>query len=108
MRLGAAATTTTLTLDPAKQYDFEVRSLAGPRMSEAFAPVTPGNTPGDPGDVTPPTLTTNPGPRRTMAERQVVTVTSDGDVYYTTDGSDVRPGDMPSATAKLYDGHRSR
>jgi hypothetical protein len=102
MRLGATATSTTLTLDPAKQWDIEVRSLAGPRMSEAFAPVTPGNTPGEPGDVTPPTLSTTPGLSATAVLTRSVAVTSDGDVYYTTDGSDPTLFDMPADNAVLY------
>jgi hypothetical protein len=102
VRLGAAATTTTLTLDPAKQYDIEVRSIAGPRMSEAFAPVTPGSTPGGPGDETPPTLSTTPALSDTAVQTRSVTVTSDGDVYYTTDGSDPTLADMPADNATLY------
>jgi hypothetical protein len=102
MRLGATATSTTLTLDPAKQWDIEVRSIAGPRMSEAFAPVTPGNTPGTPGDVTPPTLSTTPGLGATAVLTRSVTVVSDGDVYYTTDGSDPTLADMPADNATLY------
>jgi Chitobiase/beta-hexosaminidase C-terminal domain len=102
VRLRAAAKTATLTLDPAKQYDIEVRSIAGPRMSEAFAPVTPGNTPGTPGDVTPPTLSTTPALSATAVQTRSVTVVSDGDVYYTTDGSDPTLFDMPADNAVLY------
>ncbi|MGK5171935.1 chitobiase/beta-hexosaminidase C-terminal domain-containing protein [Geodermatophilus sp. CPCC 205761] len=103
VRLGATASSANLTLDPAKQYDIEVRSLAGPRMSEAFAPANPGSTPGTPGtvDTTPPTLTTTPTLSATAVQTRTVSVTSDGDVYYTTDGSDPTLADMPSATAKL-------
>jgi hypothetical protein len=104
VRLGTGATSATLTLDAAKQYDIEVRSLAGARMSEAFAPVAPGTTPGEPGtvDTTAPSLSTSPAlTGDTVVQARSITVNSDGDVFYTTDGTDPTVADMPSATAKL-------
>jgi hypothetical protein len=106
VRLGAAATSTTLTLDPAKQYDFEVRSIAGPRMSEAFT-ATGTATPGtgtSAQDGVGPTLTSTPTLSETVANAASVTVSGSTDVYYTTDGSAVLTGDVPSATAKVYTG----
>ncbi|WP_448625580.1 chitobiase/beta-hexosaminidase C-terminal domain-containing protein [Geodermatophilus sp. URMC 64] len=105
VRLGAAATNTTLTLDPAKQYDIEVRSIAGPRMSEAFTggPTAGGTTDGQ--DGVGPQLTTTPALNGdTVVTGATVTVSGSTDVYYTTDGSAVLTGDVPSATAKVYTG----
>jgi Chitobiase/beta-hexosaminidase C-terminal domain len=104
VRLGAAATNTTLTLDPAKQYDIEVRSIAGPRMSEAFTggPTAGGTTGGQ--DGVGPSLTSTPALSETVANASSVTVAGSTDVYYTTDGTDVLTGDVPSATAKVYSG----
>ena len=107
VRLGAAATNATLTLDPAKQYDFEVRSIAGPRMSEAFKAASPATTPGtgtDAQDGVGPELTSTPALSETVANASSVTVSGSTDVYYTTDGTDVLTGDVPSATAKVYTG----
>jgi hypothetical protein len=56
-------------LDPAETYTLEVRSLAGPRMSEAF---TVAPAPRAPGDTTPPTPSANPPEDGTTA----VTATS--------------------------------
>ncbi|MFW3169164.1 chitobiase/beta-hexosaminidase C-terminal domain-containing protein [Geodermatophilus sp. CPCC 206100] len=105
VRLGASATNTTLTLDPAKQYDIEVRSIAGPRMSEAFTggPTAGGGT-GGTQDGVGPELTSTPALSETVANAASVTVAGSDDIYYTTDGSDVLTGDVPSATAKVYSG----
>jgi hypothetical protein len=102
-RTPADTTKTTITnLDPAETYTVEVRSLAGPRMSEAFV-VTPA--PRAPGDTTPPTLSANPAPNGTTAVTATeVRLTSNGQVFYTTDGSAAILGDMPSDGAKLYKG----
>jgi hypothetical protein len=67
-RTPADTTKTTITnLDRAEAYTVEVRSLAGPRMSEAFV-VTPA--PRAPGDTTPPTLSADPPTRRRTAPRR--------------------------------------
>jgi hypothetical protein len=95
-----AAKTTITGLDPAETYTVEVRSLAGPRMSEAFV-VAPA--PRAPGDTTPPTLTADPAPSVTTAVTATkITLASNGQVFYTTDGSSAILGDMPSDKAKLY------
>jgi hypothetical protein len=95
-----AAKTTITGLDPAETYTVEVRSLAGPRMSEAFV-VAPA--PRVPGDTTRPTLSATPPPNGTAAVTATeVTLTSNGQVFYTTDGSPAILGDMPSDKAKLY------
>jgi hypothetical protein len=110
MRTDANATSTTLSgLDPAKTYTVEVRSIAGARMSEALtiadatAPDPGGATP--PSDTTAPTLTLSPAPAaNTVTSASSVTVTGDGQNYYTTDGSPVIAGGLPSDTAKLVSG----
>jgi hypothetical protein len=102
-RTPADATKTTITgLDPAESYTIEVRSVAGPRMSEAF---TVAPAPRAPGDTTPPTLSANPATNgETVVTATSVTLTSNGQVFYTTDGSPAILGDMPSDSAKLYKG----
>ncbi|MGF9663808.1 fibronectin type III domain-containing protein [Arthrobacter crystallopoietes] len=110
MRTDAAATSTTLTgLDPARTYTVEVRSIAGARMSEALtitdatAPDTGGVTP--PSDTTAPTLALSPAPAAdTVTTASSVDVTGDGQNYYTTDGSPVISGGLPSDTAQLVTG----
>jgi hypothetical protein len=95
-----AAKTTITGLDPAESYIVEVRSLAGPRMSEAF---TVAPAPRAPGDTTPPTLSASPAPNGdTAVAATEVTLTSNSQLFYTTDGSPAILGDMPSDTAKLY------
>ncbi|HEY0345054.1 MAG TPA: fibronectin type III domain-containing protein [Solirubrobacteraceae bacterium] len=100
-RTPAAATKATITgLDTGESYTVEVRSLAGPRMSEAF---TVAPAPRTPGDTTPPTLSATPPPNGTTAVTATsVTLTSSGQVFYTTNGSPAILGDMPSDGAKLY------
>jgi hypothetical protein len=102
-RTPADATKATITnLDPTETYTVEVRSLAGPRMSEAFTVAPAARAPGD---TTPPTLSTNPPSNgATAAVASSVTLTSNGQAFYTTDGSPAILGDMPSDTAKLYTG----
>ena len=107
-RTGAAATKATLKVDPAvASYTYEVRSLAGARMSEPFtvlatAPTTPAGA-----DQVAPKLTITPAPNAdpTVAvEASSVSLASEtgSDIYYTTDGSPASSGDLPSDTAKLY------
>jgi hypothetical protein len=102
LRVRASASQTTLTgLDPAETYTFEVRSQAGDKMSVPFSAATAGA----PADTTAPTLTLSPGPATgSVVEAGSVTVSSNGQVFYTTDGAPVISGDMPSDTAKLYTG----
>jgi len=110
VRTGAPSTRTTIDgLDPAESYTVEVRSLAGARMSEAFAVTVPGQTPDAPtGDLTAPVVTATPEPVDGIAAKtKTVTLVAneDVDIYYTTDGSGVLAnGDLPSDTAQLYTG----
>ena len=75
-------------------------------MSEAFTTSVPGTPaePGPPGDTTPPTLTSTPAftDNATPITASSVTLQSDGQIYFTTDGLPAVTGDMPSDTAKLY------
>ena len=107
VRLGASATTTTVPVDPAvADYAVEVRSLTGVRLGDPFAPSTTTPPPA-PGDTTVPQLTLAPAPAAdgSPVEATQVRLTSEtgADLYYTTDGSSVVVGDLPSDTAKLYD-----
>jgi hypothetical protein len=71
-------------------------------MSEAF---TVAPAPRLPGDTTLPTLKSSPPANGdTVVTTTSVTLTSDGQVFYTTDGSPAILGDMPSDAAKLYKG----
>jgi hypothetical protein len=106
-RTGASANRATITgLDPAQSYKVEVRSIAGPKMSEAFGADVPSTPPA--GDITEPTLTSDPAPNADGTALKTKTVTlgvgSDtADIYYTTDGSDVLGGDLlPTDAANLY------
>lgn len=106
MRTGATATQTTIAgLDPAEKYTVEVRSLAGARMSEALtmapAPVTDPTTPGD---TVQPTLEVSPAPAAAGGPTTAssVSIASDGQIFFTTDGSPVVSGNLPSDTAQLY------
>jgi hypothetical protein len=104
-RTPADARTATITgLDPAKDYTIEVRSLAGPKMSEAFP--LQGTTPTPGGDVTAPTLTVSPAPSATsVVETNSVTLSSSSagaQLFFTTDGSPVIDAGLPSDTAKLF------
>jgi hypothetical protein len=109
-RTGAPATRATIDgLDPAEDYTVEVRSLAGDRMSEAFAVLVPGAQPTEPtGDLTAPELTVSPAAvDGAITETKFVTLTANEavDIYYTTDGSPALDnGDVPSDSAKLYTG----
>jgi hypothetical protein len=78
-RLGAGATRTTLGgLDPAADYTFEVRSMAGNRLSVPFG--TSGAV-----DTTVPTLSLSPDPGdgSTPVQANAVSATSNGQVFYT-------------------------
>ena len=99
-RVGAAATSTTITgLDPASNYTFEVRSMAGQKLS------TPFDSTGV-ADTTLPTLALSPDPGdgTAVVETSSVTVNSNGQVFFTKDGSSPVLGDGPSDTATLYTG----
>ena len=106
-RTGADATRTTITgLSAGESYKVEVRSLAGPKMSEAFSVNAPAPAPD--GDIAPPELTATPGVGAdgAVVEAKSVTLSSneDADVYYTTDGSAVISGGLPTDAAQLYTG----
>ena len=103
LRVGEGVTTVTLTgLDAAASYSFEVRSMSGAKLG---VPFTMGG--GTAGDTTVPTLSLSPAPAAAgspAVETNSVTVTSNGQVFYTTDGSPVISGDLPSDSAKLLVG----
>ena len=98
LRVGVSATQATLSgLDPAVSYTFEVRSLSGVKLSVPFAMGA--------ADTTVPTLALSPAPSSgSIVETNAVTVTSNGQVFYTTDGSPVISGDLPSDNATLLVG----
>jgi Fibronectin type III domain/Chitobiase/beta-hexosaminidase C-terminal domain len=104
VRVGTGSTGTTLTgLDPAATYTFEVRSMAGAKMSVPFGPATAAG----PRDETLPTLTVTPAggaDPESAVEANSVSVASNGQVFFTTDGSAVIEGDAPSLSAQLYTG----
>lgn len=101
LRTGVSATQVTLSgLDPAATYDFEVRSLSGTKASVPFSMATAVA----PGDTTPPTLSLSPAPGAGVVQTDAVTITSNGQVFYTNDGTPVVSGDLPSDTAKFYTG----
>ena len=109
MRTNATTTSVTLPVTASvPDYEIEVRSLAGPRMSEAFPLANSGPT--GTGDIIPPEVTADPVPNDdgTAREATSVKLISDdptADIFFTTDGSSARiAGDLPSATAKLYTG----
>jgi hypothetical protein len=98
-RVGVNTTQATLSgLDPAASYTFEVRSMAGAKLS---IPFRMGAT-----DTTAPTLSLNPQPvAGAVVETNAVNVNSNGQVFFTTDGSPVISGDLPSDTATLLSGN---
>jgi hypothetical protein len=109
-RVGANATSATITsLNTTTDYSVEVRSLAGARMSEAYEVVTPTQAQ-VPSDTTVPPLTFGPVGGTTQAEAVVASevrlssTDGQGQIYYTTDGSDALNGDMPSDSSALYTG----
>jgi hypothetical protein len=109
VRTGVDATSTTLALDPAVTYDVEVRSLAGTGLSAPYTIGAVGGTPtGTPKDTVIPTLTVTPESGALTADTAVqatsVSATSDGQIFYTDDGTGAVFADGPSATAKLYTG----
>ncbi len=102
LRTGPGATQTTLTgLDPAADYTFEVRSLSGTKASVPFTMAKPPNP-----DTTQPTLALTPEPSTdgSVVLATEVSVNSNGQVWYTTDGSPVVSGGLPSDTAQFYTG----
>ena len=108
MRTNATATSVTLPVtESVSDYEIEVRSQAGPRMSEAFPLANAG--PADPGDTVAPHVTADPAPDggNAVEAASVKLITDDptADIFFTTDGTPARiAGDLPSATAKLYTG----
>jgi hypothetical protein len=98
VRTAASATTANLSgLDPTATYTFEVRSMAGGKMSQPFAM-------GGPADTTAPTLSVSPAPGAGVTQANSVSVTSNGQVFFTKDGSPVVSGSLPSDTAQLLTG----
>jgi hypothetical protein len=106
-----ATSTTIAGLAPGETYDVEVRSLAGPatapalQMSETFpvsSPATPPNP--DPGPAGPTPNATFDKPTATAGSTGVTlaSTTTGTEIYYTTDGSEPRMGDLPSNNALLY------
>jgi len=85
-------------LDPAETYTVEVRSLAAGHMSDAGVASPPA-------DLNPPTISADPAGganNTTPVDATSVTLTSNGQIYYTTDSSSPINGDVPSDAAKLY------
>jgi Fibronectin type III domain len=99
VRVGVNTTQATLSgLDPAASYTFEVRSMAGAKLS---VPFRMGAT-----DTTAPTLSLNPQPQAgSVVQTNAVNVNSNGQVFFTTDGSPVIDGDLPSDSAILLQGN---
>lgn len=102
VRVPATATATTISnLVATETYSVEVRSITGTLLSDAFAAPSPGGTP-------PPVGTPNATFGKPTAGATVpVTLTNAADgpgaeIYYTTDGSDPRVADLPSAKANRY------
>jgi hypothetical protein len=108
VRTDANTAKATLPVDPTvTDYEIDVRSLAGTKMSEPF-PLANTNDPG-PQDTVAPKVTADPPPvAGTVVEASEVKLTSDdaaADIYYTTNGkSALDLGDVPSADAQLYTG----
>ena len=93
-----------LALDPALSYRYEVRSLADTRMSVPFTLAGGAGS----GDTTLPTLTVTPtlngGGDAVPTPADQVTVTTNGQAFFTTDGSPVVNGNMPSDSARFVTG----
>lgn len=96
LRTPTATTKATIdNLDAAESYTVEVRAVAGSRLGDPFILGTV--------DVTPPTLTADPAPNGdTAVSATSVSLASNGQAYYTTDGSPAISGDTPSDTARPY------
>jgi hypothetical protein len=109
IRTGASATSTTIPVDPGvADYTVEVRSQASLRMSEPFTATSAPPPSQIPSDTTVPKLTLDPAPASdpsVAVEASEVKLSSEtgADLYYTSDGSSVLTGDLPSDSAKLYD-----
>jgi hypothetical protein len=106
-RTPAGDTTATITnLDPNEDYTVDVRSLAGPHMSDAFP--LQGTATEPPGDTTAPPLKVTPEPSSTaVVEASSVTLSStdaNAQLFFTADGSSVIDGGLPSDSAKLVTG----
>jgi hypothetical protein len=106
-RTNADGTSATITgLDPAETYTVEVRSLAGPRMSDAFPMQAAGTAPS--GDSTAPKLTVAPTIKPTgVTQTNSVTVGSDtanAQLFFTTGDTPVIESGLPTDAAKLITG----
>jgi hypothetical protein len=101
----AAAEATHVNIDgltATEGYDVEVRSMTGPKMSEAFTVQVPSPT--DLGDVTPPVLTADPADTAAVNVTSTIALSSElnADIYYTLDGKPAVDGGLPSDTALHY------
>jgi Fibronectin type III domain len=100
VRVDVNAIQATLTgLDPNATYTFEVRSMAGSTMSIPFKMSST--------DTVIPTLALSPlpDPNGGVVNTDAVTVASNGQVFFTTDGSPVISGDLPADNATLLVGN---
>jgi Fn3 associated/Fibronectin type III domain len=89
-------------LSAGEGYSVEVRSLAGPKMSEAFTVQVP--SPAAPGDQTAPVLAATPADSAAVNVAASVSLSSEAgsDIYYTLDGTPAVDGGLPSDTALIY------
>ena len=84
-------------LDPAADFTVEVRSTAAGHMSDAGVPSAPPDT-----SVPTISATPAPSPDGSPVAADAVALSSNGAVYFTTDGSPPISGDMPADNAQLY------
>lgn len=107
-RTSATGDSAVLAVDPDTEYKVEVRSLAGPRMSEAFTLASTSGTSPLPTDQAVPKLAFTPAPAANggVVEADTVTLASENtaDIYYTTDASPAVSAGLPSDNATLYEG----
>ena len=100
-RTDATATQTTVNgLNPAENYNFEVRSQSGLKMGAPFS------MSGGPADTTPPTITMIPAPvAGGVVQTNSVTLGGNGQIFFTVDGSPaIANGDTAADDAQLYTG----
>lgn len=104
-RVPATAGNTTLTgLTATTAYTVEVRALTGTALSEPMTAPLPVSGSGG-GTVPPPNATFDkPTATSTPGGITLTGAPAGAEIYYTTDGTDPRVADLPSATARLYTG----